>query len=130
MRARCLVVAALLVLTAGCGTTPGAGPQATAVRFTDAVSDDDLPRACLLLAPETRAQLESSAGKPCAAALGEEDLPAADAARSTEVFGTMAQVRFAGDTVFVTKFAPGWRVLAAGCSPVPGAPYDCLLQGG
>jgi hypothetical protein len=45
-------------------------------------------------------------------------------------FGTMAQVRFSGDVMFVSEFGNGWKVMAAGCSPVPGHPYDCTLQGG
>jgi hypothetical protein len=42
----------------------------------------------------------------------------------------MTQVRFAQDTIFLARFQSGWKVMAAGCSPVPGHPYDCRLQGG
>jgi hypothetical protein len=94
------------------------------------VSNDPHSQACSLLAPATRAQLEQAAGTPCPAALAEEDLAVADGYEGIARFGTMAQVKFLGDTVFVTKFAQGWKVLAAGCAPVPGAPYDCRLQGG
>jgi hypothetical protein len=124
------VLVVLLGVAAGCGADQGADARATAMRFTDAVSSGDHSLACSLLAPETKAQLEQAVGKPCAAAIAEEDLPAADALEHAAVFGTMAQMRFAGDTVFVSQFPRGWRVLAAGCSPLPGQPYDCRLQGG
>lgn len=124
----------LLSMSLGCGASAGsAGPggaQATAQGFTQAVSDGNHAQACSLLAPDTKAQLEQGAGKPCRVALAEENLAAADAFENIATFGTMAQVRFAGDTVFVTRFPRGWKVLAAGCSPVPEKPYDCRLQGG
>jgi hypothetical protein len=100
------------------------------VQFTRALSAGDDAGACSLLATETKAQLEQAAGKPCAEAIAEEDLTGADAVEDVATFGTMAQVRFAGDTVFVAQFSGGWKVFAAGCSPVQGKPYDCRLQGG
>jgi hypothetical protein len=54
--------------------------------------------------------------------MAEEGLPAADALEGTAVFGTMAQVRFEGDTLFVSRFPRGWRVMAAGCTPVLDSP--------
>jgi len=42
----------------------------------------------------------------------------------------MAQVRFTGDTLFLSEFRGRWKVLAAGCSPMPRAPYDCSVKGG
>jgi hypothetical protein len=130
----CLAVLVVLVsTTAGCGASGGSadpGAQTTAQQFTRAVSEGNHAQACSLLAPETKAQLEQAAGQPCRAAIAEEKLDAADGFEEIATFGTMAQARFAGDTVFMTKFPRGWRVLAAGCSPVPGGPYDCRLQGG
>ena len=127
------VLGVLLGTTQGCGVSDGSvgpGAQTTAQRFTHAVSSGNHAQACSLLAPQTKAQLEQAAGKPCAVALAEENLPAADAFEDSATFGTMAQVRFAGDTVFLAKFAQGWKVFAAGCSPAPGQPYDCRVQGG
>jgi hypothetical protein len=57
-------------------------------------------------------------------------VPAAGAVENTDAFGTMAQVRFAQDTMFLAEFKDGWKVMAAGCAPEPGHPYDCQLQGG
>jgi hypothetical protein len=71
-----------------------------------------------------------SAGKRCAAAILDEDLPDAGAAEGFSTFGTMGQVRFSHDVLFVSEFEHGWKVMAAGCSPVPERPYRCQLQGG
>ena len=117
------------VLT-GCGSAQDDVVRSVASDFAAAVERDDGAAACRLLAPVTRSELEKAAGKPCRAAILEEDLPAAGAVESTAAYGTMAQVSFAADTIFVTEFRTGWKVLAAGCSPVPGAPYDCQVQGG
>ena len=84
----------------------------------------------MLLAPETRSGLEQSAGKPCASAILEEELPAPGPVKRSTSFGTMARVTFAADTMFVTEFRGGWKVTAAGCAPVPGHPYECRLKGG
>lgn len=45
------------------------------------------------------------------------------------VFGTMAQVRYPEDTVFLARFRSGWRVMAAACSPQAHDPYDCRIKG-
>jgi hypothetical protein len=105
-------------------------PEDAAEHFQRALTDADWSTACTLLAPRTRAELEKSAGKPCTAALEDEDLSDAGAVRDSRGFGTMAQVRFDRDTVFLADFASGWKVVAAGCAPVPAKPYDCALQGG
>jgi hypothetical protein len=132
MGRRCLnasVAAMSLVLATGCGSQQPASTSA-ATRFAEALDDSDAATACGYLAPETRSDLESSAGKPCPAALTEEDLPSAGPVEDSDAFGTMAEVRFAGDTMFLARFQNGWKVMAAGCSPQPGQPYNCLLQGG
>jgi hypothetical protein len=98
--------------------------------FYAAVKAADWKAACGFLAPETQAELEKSAGRSCPAALAEEDLPDPGPQNGVSAFGTMTQVRFADDTLFLARFQSGWRVLAAGCAPVPGHPYDCRLQGG
>jgi hypothetical protein len=68
--------------------------------------------------------------QPCAAAILSEKLPDPGSVERSSVFGTMAQVTFRSDTMFVARFKSGWKVMAAGCKPVPGHPYDCKLQGG
>jgi hypothetical protein len=128
-RVGAVAAAAALLLATGCGSAqPGASSVAT--RFVEALDADDAGAACGFLAPATKSELEKSAGKPCPAALTEEDLPSAGPVEKTEAFGTMAQVRFAEDTMFLAEFQGGWKVMAAGCSPEPGHPYDCRLQGG
>jgi hypothetical protein len=123
------VLVACTVATTSCGAVEDAGPRATAQRFADAVSRSDYTQACSVLASTTRSELEKSAGVPCPSALEAQDLQPVGALTTSAVFGTMAQVRFTDDTVFVAKFARGWRVLASGCAPVPGGPYDCQLKG-
>jgi hypothetical protein len=83
-----------------------------------------------VLAPDTAAELEESAGKPCPQAILDEDLPEPGAVTGTAVYGQWAQVRLNGDTIFLGVFADGWRVVAAGCTPHDDQPYDCTLQGG
>lgn len=120
---------ATLVLTTGCGSQQ---PAATlvATKFVRALGNSQPAAACKYLAPQTKSDLVSSAGKSCPAALKEEDLPTAGSVKVSKTFGTMAQVRFAADTLFLARFNSGWKVMAAGCSPRPGRPYDCQVQGG
>jgi hypothetical protein len=52
-----------------------------------------------------------------------------------EVYASMAQVRWSGETTFVSRYDSGWRVYAAACSPDPSSPrdadrYDCDVKGG
>jgi hypothetical protein len=119
----------LLGAVSGCGASsaPAAGVGA---RFYRAVNAADWVAACRLLAPETKAQIEQSAGTACPAALADEELPNPGPMGTSVSFGTMTQVRFGQDTVFLARFQSGWKVMAAGCSPVPGHPYACRLQGG
>ena len=120
---------ATLVLTTGCSTQAQAATS-VAKRFVRALDDSETTAACGYLAPQTRSDLESSAKKPCPSAITEEDLPSAGTVRASKTFGTMAQIRFSADTLFLTRFKSGWKVMAAGCKPQPGKPYDCRLQGG
>lgn len=113
----------------GCGTA-AAPAAAVGNEFYRAVGGADWSAACALLAPETKAELEQSAGKACAAALADEALPDPGPEGRSVEYGTMTQVRYRQDTVFLARFQSGWRVMAAGCSAVPGHPYDCRLQGG
>lgn len=126
-----LAAAPVLLLGAACGSdAEDAGPARAARAFEDAVGAERGAAACELLAPETKSELEQSAGAACAEAILDEDLPEPDAFESAAAFGTMAIVRFAADTLFVSEFDGRWRVLAAGCEPVPHTAYDCAIQGG
>jgi hypothetical protein len=122
--------AAVAVLASGCDAQDSSAARAVADEFAHALAADNGRGACTLLAPETRSQLVKSAGQPCASAILEEDLPAPGPVEGFSSFGTMTEVTFAMDTMFVTELPVGWKVMAAGCAPVPGHPYDCQLQGG
>lgn len=120
---------AALATVCGCTVSPAPGAGVGA-RFYRAVAVKDWVAACRLLAPETRAELEKAAGTGCRAVLASEELPDPGPVRTSVSYGTMTQVRFERDTVFLARFQSGWRVMAAGCSPKAGRPYDCRLQGG
>ena len=124
------VVVAAVAATAvsGCSASP-APARAVADRFYRSVEASDWSAACTYLAPDTRAELVQSTGKPCPAALASEAPSAPGAVGRSVEYGTMTQVRYQQDTVFLARFQTGWKVMAAGCSPVAGHPYDCQLQG-
>jgi hypothetical protein len=125
-----VTLAALLVLT-GCGGSGRAeSARASAEAFEQALSRGDGAAACDLLAPDTAQEVAESAGSSCASGILDEDLPDAAAVRASAVWGRSAQVRLAGDTLFLSRFDDGWKVLAAGCEPQPGQPHDCAVQGG
>ena len=118
----------LLLPLAGCGSLQ-APAEHVADRFNAALAASDWATGCRLLAPQTKAELEQSAGTACPAALAGEGLPNAGAAEAFDGFGRMAQVRYRRDTVFLAELRSGWKVTAAGCTPVTGRPYDCRLNG-
>lgn len=120
----------LPVLLTGCGSGQDEAVRGRAAAFEDAVAGEDWAGACALLAPETRTELEAAAKLPCAEALAEESLPPPGTLERVEVFGTMAEVRYQGETLFLTKFADEWLLHAAGCTPQHPKPYDCALHGG
>jgi hypothetical protein len=124
-----LAMATLVGCDAGAGQRDAA--STAALRLLTAVSAKDGAAACGLLAPDTSAELEQSAGKPCAEAVLDEDLPGPATVTAVDVYGQWAQVVLTDDTVFLAAFPGGWRVVAAGCTPRgKDRPYDCTLQGG
>jgi len=83
---------------------------------------------CDLLAPATLGALERTEDAPCAEVIGELPIRGGSV-ESVEVWGGDAQVRMAGDTLFLTETGAGWRIVAAVCTPRDEAPYDCELEG-
>ena len=124
------MVAGIVVALALSGCAPSEQDDATraADQFVAAVRDGDSQKACSLLAPATVEELEQSSGGVCADAVLDEAAVAGERV-SVKTFGTMSQVRYADDVVFLSRFDAGWRVLAAGCRARQGEPYSCGIEG-
>ena len=120
---------AVTASAAGCAGGSGAAAVEVARGFHAAVARQDGAAACGLLAPQTRSELEQSAQRPCPVAVLETEVPQAGGVRASSMFGSQAQVRLEGDTVFLAEFPDGWRVVAASCTPRPPLPYDCRIKG-
>ncbi|MFJ4775681.1 hypothetical protein [Streptomyces sp. NPDC088762] len=127
-----LCTGAVAALVAGCGASAARldGARAAGEGFEQALAAGNHEAACRLLAPETLGQLEQDEEKACAQALAGEELPKAEAVRATEVYGRQAMLRLDGDTLFLSHFGDGWKVVAAGCTPRGERPYQCVLKGG
>lgn len=125
------VVSAAVVLS-GCGAP--AARQDAAERagrvFESALAAGDYRTACELLAPQSRDQLEEDEKKTCGPALKGQQLPHGGAVRGTEVYGRQAMLRLEADTLFLSQFDAGWKVVAAGCTPRSDEPYRCSVKGG
>ncbi|MGN9837831.1 hypothetical protein ACTMTI_06900 [Nonomuraea sp. H19] len=123
MRVLLLIV---LAAVAGCAVDT-ASPARAAERFHAALAAHQEEAACAMLARRTADKLPDP-GQTCADALGELRLGPGGAVTSVTVWGENAQVRLAGDTLFLHRFSDGWRVRAAGCEPVPDLPYKCEVD--
>ncbi|WIB26871.1 hypothetical protein [Curtobacterium sp. MCSS17_015] len=125
------VVSALLTLT-GCsagGSTRAAAADAAA-DFTGALAARHGDAACALLVPDARDAVTSETDQDCAVGVLGLGLPTDVDTGSTEVHGRAAIVRGDGDgTLFLARSGSTWLVRAAGCTPVPDAPFDCALDG-
>jgi len=120
---RRLLLGCVALLLGGCASAQEPAVERVATTFADPAGD---PAArCDLLAPATRAELEESA--PCTEAIVELPLDTGEVA-SVEVWGRDAQVRLAGDTLFLTETESGWKVTAAACRRHADAPYDCEVE--
>ncbi|MFM9372598.1 hypothetical protein [Streptomyces sp. Da 82-17] len=141
-------MAVVLVGAAGCGDLDArrAGASTAARAFERAWQARDASGVCGLLAAGTLEELEKQAQLPCPRAVLDEELDPSGPVDRVDVHGRQARVVLAKDTLFLTREAgepgepgegepgedagAGWRVVAAGCAPRPGQPYDCVLQGG
>lgn len=111
---------------AGCAVDMD-GPARAAERFHAAVAARQMEAACALLGRRTAEKLPDP-GQSCAEALGELGLGRGGRVTEVSVWGDDAQVRLAGDTLFLHRFGDGWRVIAAGCEPVRDLPYACAVE--
>ena len=111
---------------AGCAVDTAA-PARAAQRFHAALSAHREEAACALLARRTAERLPDR-GQSCADALRELRLGPGGAVAEVSVWGDEALVRLRGDTLFLHRYADGWRVRAAGCTPAGDLPYDCEVD--
>ena len=116
------------LLLAGCAAPADPGARSATELLSAALAAGDGSAACRELSAAARAQVASVTGRSCAEGVLER-LPDPGRARRAEVWGSQAQVRTSHDTVFLSHFAGGWKVVAAGCTPRPGQPYDCKVSG-
>ncbi len=127
------IAAGLLALVAlsACASPEADGVAAAATRFA-AFSATAPDKACLLLAPGTRRELEDSSKSRCGKALPEQKLPGSARITAVDVAGDSARVVTASQTLFLARFDAGWKVTAAGCKQVTAddaKPYTCLVKG-
>ncbi|MGI5282585.1 hypothetical protein ACQEVF_04560 [Nonomuraea polychroma] len=121
-----LILLASLAVAAGCAVDT-ASPARVAERFHALIAANQDEAACGMLARRTAEKLPGP-GQSCADALRELGLGPGGVVTSVSVWGDEAQVRMAGDTLFLHRFSDGWRVKAAGCKPVRDLPYDCEVD--
>jgi hypothetical protein len=119
-------VAGLVTLLSGCASAQQPAVEKVAAEFDDPSGNAEAR--CDLLAPATLAAFEKDQTAPCTDAVAQLSVDGGEV-RSVEVWGGDAQVRMAGDTVFLTETSAGWRVTAAGCTSQGDAPYDCEVEG-
>jgi hypothetical protein len=121
-----------LLLVAACSGTSARATDAsgTAAGFERALQGGDVHSACAALAPQTLREVEQTGDASCVKALPGEKLPAGGAVGAVRVYGSQAQVVLASDTLFMSHFADGWKIVAAGCRPQGDQPYQCAVQGG
>ncbi|MEU9376092.1 hypothetical protein AB0D94_20270 [Streptomyces sp. NPDC048255] len=125
--------AALLgLLLSGCGAGAARvdGARDAGRAFGRALALRDYAAACALLAPDTRAQVEADEKRACRPALEAQELTPPGKVRTVEVYGRQALVRAEGQTLFLSQFAGGWLVVAAGCTPRSDGPHRCVVKGG
>jgi hypothetical protein len=122
----------LLPGVAACGGPGerGAAASAAAAAFERARAEGDGAAMCAALAPETRGEVEESEKKACAEAISAQELPSGGLVRGVDVYGRQARAVLASDTLFLSQFSDGWKIVAAGCEPRPGRPYQCSVKGG
>ncbi len=119
-------LAGTLALATGCSSAQEAAVEQVATAFTDPGTTP--AERCELLAPTTATALAEEASTACPEAVAE--VPAGTGpVESVAVWGGEAQVRLAGDTLFLSETPAGWRVTAADCRAAGDGPYHCGTEG-
>ncbi len=126
-----LLALATALTVSACGSDDAARAARTAAAtFSQAVADQDGSRACALLSPQTAKTLADTESQPCAAAVLAEDLPTPATIQKVDREGRSAFVVTDDDTIFLSQFPDGWKIIGAGCTEQGSAPYDCTVSGG
>lgn len=121
-----VALAAATVVLSGCGDVSSDQVASTARAFAGA--EEDPATRCSLLSDQALSALVEDEGAACEDAIREVPVGSGEI-RSTEVWGTEAQVKLGDDTFFLTHTADGWRVAAAACRPQgPEQPYECQVE--
>ncbi|NRQ32856.1 hypothetical protein HII36_13540 [Nonomuraea sp. NN258] len=126
MRIPIVVLAAVALAAAGCAVDT-VSPARAAERFHAALGAHREDAACAMLTRRTAEKLPDP-GQSCPEALRELGLGPGGRVTEVSVWGEDAQVRLAGDTLFLHRYSDGWRVKAAGCEPVRDMPYECEVD--
>ncbi len=124
-----LSLTVVVLAAAGCapmGSAENSNASRAALDFEDSLSNP--AHACALLAPGTLAELEQSFGR-CDRALPDQNLPVGTKVAGVDVYGKDAIVHLDKDVVFLAGFDDGWRVTAAGCTPLQDRPFTCTIKG-
>lgn len=114
----------------GCAGATDDDVARAADAFHAALSDRDGAAACASLSPATASELAKNSGKPCRKAILSETVPVPAAPGTVALYDTAGQVHYEREVVFLSEFPDGWKVVAAGCTPNPPGPYDCLIKAG
>lgn len=126
-----LVALAAAVGLSGCSAASEGTVTQRADAFYESLRHGDGAAACAVLAEEAKESLEEQEGEPCGTAILGQGLPESSEGGTAVVYGSMAQVRYAGETAFLSRFSDGWRITAVGCAPTEGeGPHTCLIEVG
>lgn len=116
-------------LLSGCASAETGAARQAAADFQAQVANRDWRAACALLSDEARSRLEGASARPCLRALPAL-MPSTGSVGEVEVWGGNASVQLGDGALFLSRFAAGWRVIAADCtSRGEDLPYDCSVQG-